>query len=187
MEESGSIMFTIDSWYVLVPLFLLGMIWLVFWIKRQGRKLNVAQFVVLISFGIYLLCVIHLVFFPIGVNIGRYANQTPWYQTINFIPILTIDVWTFILNIIMLIPFGMYIPFLNKKVASVKRAATLGLYLSLSFELVQLLIRGTLGSGRSTDINDLIANTAGAAIGFLLVRNIFKVKGLRDFFQRFQL
>lgn len=121
MKES--FMFTIQSWYVLSPVSIIGLIWLISWAMRQKGKVNLAQYILLISFGIYLLCVLHLVFFPIDVNIGRYANQTPWYMTVNFIPILTIDLKTFLLNILMLIPFGMYIPFLNKTTTSVKRIA----------------------------------------------------------------
>lgn len=187
MEEATSIMFTIESWVVLIPVVLLGLLWLIIWTKRQKRKINLAQFVVLISFGIYLLCMIHLVFFPIGVNIGRYANQIPWYQTINYIPILTIDVKTFLLNVIMLIPFGVYIPFLSKTEPSIKRIARLGFSLSLSIELVQLLIRGTLGNGRSTDINDLLANTAGAVIGFLILEKLVKVKLFEGIAERLKL
>ncbi|MGG3801417.1 VanZ family protein [Metabacillus fastidiosus] len=184
MEKS--IMFTIQSWYVLGPIFLLGLIWLIGKAKSQGRKRNIGQYIVLISFEIYLLSVIHLVFFPIDVNIGIYANQTPWYKTINFIPILTIDAKTFLLNVIMLIPFGMYLPFLSKTVDSVKKAAKLGFMLSLSFELLQLLIRVTLGNGRSTDVNDLLANTAGAVIGFLIFKRLFKITLLKRFFQWLQ-
>ncbi|MDH6651096.1 VanZ family protein [Priestia megaterium] len=187
MEESMSIMFAIQSWYVLVPVSILGLIWLFSGAKRQKRKINLAQFAVLISFGIYLLCVIHLVFFPIDVNIGRYANQTPWYMTINFIPILTIDLTTFLLNVLMLIPFGMYVPFLNQTTTSFKRIAKLGFMLSLSFELLQLLIRVSLGSGRSSDINDLLANTAGAIIGFLIVKTVCKISPLKNMLKQFQL
>jgi glycopeptide antibiotics resistance protein len=185
MEKS--IMFTIESWYVLGPLFLLGLLFLAVWGNRQKRKVTIAQYVVLLSFGIYLLCVIHLVFFPIDVNIGKYANQTKWYQAVNFIPVLTIDIMTFMLNVLMLVPFGMYLPFLNRKADNVKKAVKLGFALSLSFELVQLLIRITLGSGRSTDVNDLLANTAGAAIGFLIIRFMFKVRPIGDMLKRFQL
>jgi glycopeptide antibiotics resistance protein len=187
MEETRSIMFTIHSWNVLGPVFVLGLLWLVRWVARQERKVSIPQLAVLSSFGIYLLCVIHLVFFPIDVNIGLYANQTPWYKTINFIPILTIDVTTFLLNIIMLIPFGMYIPFLNKNVVSMKKVAKLGLMMSLSLEILQLFIRVTLGSGRSTDINDMLANTAGAVIGFLLVKVSLKSSPLKSMLRSFQL
>ena len=187
MEKSTSIMFTIESWYVLVPAMLLGLLWLIIWTKRQKRKVTFVQFAVLITFGVYLLCMINLVFFPIEVNIGRYANQTPWYKTINFIPVLTIDVKTFLLNVIMLIPFGMYIPFLMKTEISVKKIAILGFGLSLSFEVVQLMIRVVLGSGRSTDINDLLANTAGAIIGFFIVRKLVKIKLFGGIIERLRL
>jgi glycopeptide antibiotics resistance protein len=187
MQESTAIMFTIQSWYIVVPVFIIGLIWLLTWAKRQPGRVNLAQYLVLSSFGIYLLCVIHLVFFPIEVNIGQYSNQTPWYKTINFIPILTIDIMTFLLNVLMLIPFGMYIPFLHKSKISVKRVIKLGFMLSLSFELVQLLIRVTLGSGRSTDINDLLANTSGAVIGFLIVKRLYLITPYKNVFKQFQL
>ncbi|WP_235848506.1 VanZ family protein [Litchfieldia alkalitelluris] len=87
----------------------------------------------------------------------------------------------------MLIPFGIYIPFLVKNTISVKRIAKLGFFLSLSFELVQLIIRVTLGSGRSTDVNDLLAITAGAVIGYLIVSKLFKIHLFRNNFQKFQL
>ena len=187
MEKSTSIMFTIESWYVLVPVMLLGLLGLMIWTKRQNRKVTAVQFAVLITFGIYLLCMINLVLFPIEVNIGRYANQTPWYKTINFIPVLTIDITTFLLNVIMLIPFGMYIPLLLKGEISVKRMAKLGFGLSLSFEVVQLMLRVVLGSGRSTDINDLLANTAGAIIGFIIVRGLFRLKLFGGIIERLRL
>lgn len=187
MENSLSIMFTIKSWYVLVPVMLLGLLWLIIWVKRRKQKVTFAQFFVLITFGMYILSMISLVFFPIEVNIGRYANQTPWYNTINFIPILTIDVKTFLLNVIMLIPFGMYVPFLKQTKTSVKEMAKLGFGLSLSFELVQLMIRVVLGNGRSTDINDLLANTAGAVIGLLIVRKLVKVKLIEGIIERLML
>ncbi|WP_078551686.1 VanZ family protein [Bacillus alkalicellulosilyticus] len=187
MEESMSIMFSIESWYVLVPMFIGGVILLMKWRKEKESPISFQQYVVVISFGIYLLSVIHLVFFPIDVNIGDYANQTPWYKTINFIPVLTIDVFTFLLNILMLVPFGMYIPFLKSSVTSVKTVAKYGFMLSLSFEVLQMVIRITLGSGRSSDINDLLANTAGAVIGFLIIKAMLSYRPLKRMFIQFQL
>ncbi|WP_309246349.1 VanZ family protein [Cytobacillus oceanisediminis] len=45
----------------------------------------------------------------------------------------------------------------------------------------------TLGSGRSTDINDLLANTLGAVIGYLIVKRMFKVTPLNSMLKQFQL
>lgn len=169
----NSLMFTIDSWYILIPAFLIFIIYM-FFMTIKNKKYRGGQFLLVTSFAVYFLSMIHLVFFPIEINIGEYANLTPWYKSINFIPLLTIDAATFILNIIMLVPLGMYLPLLSSKFQSVKKAASIGLYISLSFEFTQLLMRIIFGNGRSTDINDLLANTLGAVIGFLLIRELSK-------------
>ncbi len=172
MEQS--IMFTIQSTYFLVPLFLLVLLYLVVSALWRKRKLNVGQYFIVITFSIYLLCVIQLVFFPIEVNIGKYANLTPWYKTINFIPVLTIDIQTFVLNIIMFMPLGVYLPLLNKKYASIKKVAYFGFLLSLTIEICQMIIRMICGNGRSTDINDLIANNVGALLGYVVINGLLK-------------
>lgn len=182
-----SIMFTIDSWYILIPVFFIYLLTLFLVPKFKQKKYSILQYLLLITFGIYLLSVIHLVFFPIDVNIGIYANLTPWYKTINFIPVLTIDVTTFLLNVIMLIPFGIYVPLLNSNVDSVKKIAKQGFFLSLSLEIVQLIIRTTLGSGRSTDINDLIANTLGAIIGYLIIMKLLQMSSWKVMLSKFKL
>ncbi|MCH1627169.1 VanZ family protein [Ferdinandcohnia quinoae] len=182
----NSLMFTIDSWYILIPAFLIFLIYMIWGIVIK-QKYRFGQFVLLLSFAVYFLCMIHLVFFPIEVNIGEYANQTPWFKSINFIPVLTIDAATFILNIVMLVPFGMYLPLLSNRYNSVKKAASMGLSISLSFEVIQLLIKIILGNGRSTDINDLIANTLGAVIGFLIIRKISKNSLAQNFLHTLRL
>lgn len=184
---NSSIIFTINSTYVLLPLFLIFLICLLVSTFFKKNYCGTGQFMMILSFAIYLLSMLHLVFFPIEVNLGEYRNLTPWYKAANFLPILTIDVKTFVLNIIMLVPFGVYLPFLNPKIQSVKQAARLGFYVSLSFELTQLAIRILLGSGRSTDINDLIANTLGAVIGFLLIRHVSKISLVQSVFHKFSL
>lgn len=172
MEQS--IMFTIQSTYILAPLFLLFLLFLVADALWKKRKRNIGHYFIIITFSIYLLCVIQLVFFPIEVNIGKYANLTPWYKTINFIPILTIDVQTFVLNILMLIPFGVYLPLLHRKFESIKIVTYYGFFLSLTIEGIQMMIRVICGNGRSTDINDLLANTVGAILGYIVINALLK-------------
>lgn len=175
-------MYTIESWTILIPAFLIFLIYMIF-VTLCKRKYRFGQFLLLISFAVYFFCMIHLVFFPIEVNIGEYANLTPWYKSINFIPVLTIDLATFILNTIMLVPFGIYLPLLSNQYQSIKKAAIMGLYISLSFEFTQLLIRILLGNGRSTDVNDLIANSLGAVIGFLIIRELSKISFVYNILQ----
>lgn len=180
-----SIMFTINSWYILIPLFMTFVFIMGLLAKFKIQRYSVLQYTFLTTFVIYLLTVLHLVFFPIDVNIGKYANQTPWYNTLNIIPIITIDIKTFLLNIIMLIPFGMYLPLLNKKLDSIRKAVQYGLLLSISFEIIQLLIRVALGSSRSSDINDLVANVLGSVLGYLFIKRLLEVKILKSLLPRF--
>ncbi|NYE04497.1 glycopeptide antibiotics resistance protein [Bacillus niacini] len=170
--------YTIDSWYILLPAFILFLVTL--FIGTRKKDYRAGQYFLLITLAIYLLAVIHLVFFPVEVYSGEYKSSQPLLQMIfqefNFIPILTIDTPTFVLNIIMLIPFGVYLPLLNGKVDSAKKAAKYGFFLSLLIEVIQLTIEVTLGSGRIADIFDIIANTLGAAVGFLIIRKLVKIK-----------
>jgi len=169
--------FIIDSWYILLTAFVLFILTL--FIRTRKRNYRAGQYFLLITFAIYLLAVIHLVFFPIEIWLGVNKSTQPLWQVIlqeiNFIPILTIDIPSFVLNVIMLIPFGIYLPLLNGKVGSAKKAAMNGFFLSLSIEVLQLTIEVTLGSGRIADINDLIANTLGAAVGFLIIEKLVKI------------
>jgi glycopeptide antibiotics resistance protein len=119
-----------------------------------------------------MLGVMHFVFFPIDVNIGIYANQTPWYQSIQWIPLLTVDAPSFLLNIELFMPLGFMLPFIKPWIHSMRTAASAGLALSILIEITQLMLRVTLGNGRSTDLNDIIANTTGSVLGFVIL-NLF--------------
>jgi glycopeptide antibiotics resistance protein len=126
----------------------------------------------MLAFAIYMLGVMHFVFFPIDVNIGIYANQTPWYQSIQWIPLLTADAPSFLLNIVLFMPLGFMLPLIKPWIHSKQTAALAGLAVSILIEITQLLLRVTLGNGRSTDLNDIIANTTGSVLGFVIL-NLF--------------
>lgn len=67
-----------------------------------------------------------------------------------------------ILNIILFVPLGFFLPLLYKKYHHMKTVALTGFLFSLAVEIVQMFGWG------SSDINDLMTNTAGACIGFLV-------------------
>lgn len=88
--------FSIEAWYFVIPVFIVYMAILFLNVKKKSKGSTIFQYITMISFGVYLLSVITLTIFPIDVNLGIYANQVPWYRLINIIPILTIDLPTFI-------------------------------------------------------------------------------------------
>lgn len=67
------------------------------------------------------------------------------------------------LNIIMFIPLGIILPLMWKKFHHFKYTVKYAFFLSLFIEVSQLFTRF-----RATDVNDLIMNTLGAIIGWLI-------------------
>ena len=71
-------------------------------------------------------------------------------------------------NVLMFVPFGFLASIIERQDIGVVRAFLEGLGFSLVIELSQLL------NDRYTDVDDLIMNTAGALIGYILYKLIFK-------------
>ncbi|WP_025691262.1 VanZ family protein [Paenibacillus zanthoxyli] len=117
------------------------------------------------------------------INIGIYASQNAWYKSINWIPFLTADLKSFMLNITMMLPFGFLWPLVSGRTNSWKDAGKATLILSGTIELVQFIIAQTLGSARSSDINDLIANTFGGIAGYAVLSLILKANAFRPLLQ----
>jgi glycopeptide antibiotics resistance protein len=68
----------------------------------------------------------------------------------------------------MLFPLGIYLPLLYKKISGFFAVAGISLTVSVCIELLQLAT-----SYRSADIDDVILNTLGACLGFIIYKMIF--------------
>jgi len=66
-------------------------------------------------------------------------------------------------NSVMLLPLGIFIPLLFRRLAGLLPVFLICLLASVSIELMQLIT-----SYRSTDIDDVILNTAGAVAGYII-------------------
>lgn len=83
-----------------------------------------------------------------------------------------------VLNVIMTVPFGFLYPMCRRvagKKCGLLRCVLMTIALSLSIELLQPLINGA----RSADITDVITNTAGGLIGYMLYA-LFRLFGIRS-------
>lgn len=92
-------------------------------------------------------------------------------DTLNLIPFAYIkeDIFPYIANIILFIPFGLLCPLLWRCKRTFWHTVISGFFLSLLIEISQLF------NFRVTDVDDLLMNTLGTAIGFLcflLIRRI---------------
>ena len=74
-----------------------------------------------------------------------------------------------ILNVVLFIPLGIFLPLLYKKFDKMGKIALAGFLISASVEVVQMF-----GCG-ATDINDLITNTVGACLGFCIYKMLWRI------------
>jgi glycopeptide antibiotics resistance protein len=121
------------------------------------------------AFLVYAALVLAITIFPIHPRPDSYWLGAPWWTMIHWIP-GDVDAPSFVLNVIMLIPYGVLAPLLWRRFDSVRSLALLAVASSSGIEAVQFVIGVTLGSRRTVDVNDLIANTGGALVGLLILR-----------------
>lgn len=146
------------------------------WVKEVLRFLSV----------IYISMVVSVTLFPIALG---FNDESIFSRTLNLVPLASIikdfnqigtaydgDIIFMISlivrnvggNILLLMPLGFLAPFLWNKAKSLKGITILGLVFSVTIELLQLLETLAGGWGRITDIDDVICNVLGVAIGFLV-------------------
>ena len=118
-------------------------------------------------FFIYLVCVLGVTLLPVLANLPKLAGNH--YALMELEPFRDLRngygnaARQLSLNVVMTVPFGFLWPLVRRK-HGLCRAVLAALLLSLCIELLQPL----LTTNRTSDITDVIANTAGGLVGYLL-------------------
>ncbi|MDK2984514.1 MAG: hypothetical protein PWQ96_156 [Clostridia bacterium] len=157
--------------------------------KKKKQNTSLSGELLLNLFFLYLVGLVGVTIFPIPVGIPYYGD----YIHVNFIPFKSIlgsftHSWYMVPlrniggNLVLLAPFGFLLPLLRKDINTLGKVVARGFLLSLSMELLQLII-----PGRAFDVDDLILNTFGLMVGFsafklfnLLLGWVAKQKRLND-------
>ena len=169
----------------LLIVLLFGLIWIgiVTFLRLKGKK----SFVYLTFFTIFYAYIIEVLdytliqfqsllllkYFKPGLILqGQAAGKS-----LNLIPLITLtpgDIQTSLLNILLLIPFGFGLPFITD--FRMKRVVVMGGLVSIGIELLQLM-SGLVAriTFRVADINDVIFNTLGVLIGYMLFVGFVRV------------
>lgn len=177
-------MFEIAYWELFTVLTAVMLAVSIGWLLRNsdgfcGREIR------LILFYICIVVIFRFVYFPLHLVEGKIAplcfdSSKIMPLWLNLVPLTLLkeryDGWLInvIGNILMFVPVGIVWPFCFKKLNSYGKAVLAGGGFSLFIELTQLCFYD-----RGTDIDDLILNTAGAAIGaaiYFLVKRAAKKK-----------
>lgn len=104
----------------------------------------------------------------IGVPDYKYAS---WHPTVNLIPFqdfTSSNILGMVLNVVMLIPLGAFLPIYFSWFQKWYRTLAAGFGMSLLIEIIQLF------TFRATDIDDLLMNSLGTLLGYFVVKLLFK-------------
>ena len=112
-------------------------------LKRAGKRQQLLHIAAVFVFCYYLIGVLTM------TGIGRLKAFAPRVVLIPFRDMVSGPIDT-VLNIILFVPLGFFLPLLYRKYSRLGSIASIGFLFSLSIEIVQMFGRG------ATDINDLI-------------------------------
>lgn len=124
--------------------------------QTKGRFLKLSVFIIYI-FGVFYFTGVGTIF-----DLQRYGIQLNADQ-INLVPFSRdIDTTAYVLNLLLFVPFGFLLPFVWPNIKKLSYVVFSGFSFSLLVEISQLF------NNRQTDIDDLILNTLGTLMGYLL-------------------
>ena len=139
-----------------------------------------------IAFLIYLLVLCYVLFFG-GMfgrteHSGEYRYNLTLFQEIGRYYGIGIRFgrwWLFILNVIgnivVFVPFGIFVPILFQRCKNIILTLLLALQMSLTVELIQLVTQ--VGS---FDVDDILLNTLGGLLGYLIWFIFRIIKKIKD-------
>lgn len=119
--------------------------------------------------GWYLLFALYLAaaYLAVGLPTVTYLRFDP---SISLVPLagLAADGTNTLLNVLLFLPLGGFLPLLWNGFRSFRRTVLFGFSLSLFIEVLQLF------TFRASDVNDLLTNTLGTALGYFLAAFLLK-------------
>ena len=149
---------------VIIP-FLITFVILKSLYKKKEMKITYRHFLLVLIFAIYLYGVFYFTAAGTIFDAKLYGLNINAEQ-LNFIPFsdTNIDIIAYLLNIILFIPLGFLLSYIWSNFNNIKYIFISGVSFSLLIEISQLL------NNRRTDIDDLLLNTLGTILGYIMFR-----------------
>ena len=136
--------------------------------KIDSKKMSLALLI------FYLAALTFIIVFKMQFSLEELGH----YRSINLIPFGDEKNPRFFLqlglNAVMFMPFGFMLPVLWEKCRTWSSTLLAGFFTSLAIEIIQLF------SFRATDVDDLIMNTLGAYLGYVISWAFFHKKWARE-------
>lgn len=133
---------------------------------KAKNNISIRHFLWVYVFLFYLSLVYKVTQIATVWDISRYETWIRVNQ-INLTLFDTAGSTTYLLNILLFMPFGFLLPTIWPQFRKMKNTVCAGFFFSLAIELNQLL------NNRITDVDDLFTNTLGAIIGYVLYKVLY--------------
>lgn len=147
--------------YSLICFFVPNIIWQIINIHNINDKTKIKKYIIFTYvYMFYCYCSVE-----VFAEMGTFWNFMKYREIkgeIYLVPFYVTELTSHILNIIMFIPLGFLIPLIWKRYRKISKVAIIGFLMSFTIEFCQLFCY------RTTDINDLITNTLGTVVGFII-------------------
>jgi glycopeptide antibiotics resistance protein len=155
---------------------------LVWRLHRRGL-LTVARVAVAFALCVYAAGVVANTVFPIFLDMP--GGNVEWNAPLVVVPTVDYEFADAVTNVLIFVPVGMLVPLLVAR-ASWWRVVAAGAVFSLAIEVTQFVTAHLLGGGHIADVNDLLSNTVGGALGFGLFSLLVRVPRAAALIDRFR-
>ena len=135
------------------------------YLTKRRIKFELKQIIPEILLSVYIITLLRITG-VIGITFYFGYVMSGMYH-LNLIPFQDASIMMMVLNFILFVPYGILLPCVFDSLRfSYKRVIIIGFMTSLSIEVLQLF------SGRYAEIDDLLINSLGTYIGFMVFRYI---------------
>ena len=168
-------MINISYLYIAIVLLAIWTIYRILVLKKSKDKNSFRELIINIFF-IYFLVLIKITIckmdaLQIDLNGNKVINYIPLVETIKMFKDdgMRFALYNVIGNIILFMPLGFFIPLLFNKKNKISYIVAYGAIISTAIEVIQLQQTYNI-----TDIDDIIFNTLGAILGYLVFNVLYK-------------
>lgn len=166
-----------SSWPMLVLFLVIYFVFKIFSLKNSRKRIQIFEEVYFVLFIVYIYLLVSIVSYG-ELNVSSGVNLMPFKEILRYELFGELFMMNVIGNMILYMPLGYFIGyFIKTKKTFLVMCITV--FISLAGELLQTYI------GRCFDIDDIILNTLGAVIGFLVYKFLYKMyRKLPNCFQK---
>lgn len=142
------------------------------WRLHRRAVFTVPRVAVAVAAGVYVAGVVANTVFPIFLD--KPTSDARWIDHLNATPLVGYEMGDAVMNMGVFVPVGVLVALAFPR-ASWLRVLGVAAAFSLLIEVTQGVTAHLLGGGHIADVNDLLFNVVGAALGLLLLAALSRV------------